>query len=237
MSLKNIDENIPSNAVFVLDDDQGWISLLRHSGEEVDIVNAARVSFGKFRDEMNEKDEALLKFLIEEEHFAPLEHITFTFLVHCPLFVRSHWHRHRTFSYNEISRRYTEVGLSFYTPKKFRIQSTDNKQASEDDKCLDPELSATISKSIKETNESLLKSYYDLLKAGVCREQARGILPQNMMTTYYATVNFRNLLHFLKLRMNKHAQYEIRQYANAIYNIIKPLYPHVMEAFDKGLIK
>lgn len=186
---------------------------------------------------MNEKDEALLKFLINEKHFAPLEHITFTFLVHCPLFVRSQWMRHRTFSYNEISRRYTEVGMEVYTPTKFRVQSTDNKQASIDNEYIDDALGETAHTIIKEANEQLLKIYNDLLAAGVCREQARGILPQNMMTTFYCTGNFRNLLHFLSLRMDKHAQFEIRQYANAIYNIIKPLYPNVMEAFDSGLIK
>lgn len=95
MSLNSV--NIaPENAKFVLDKNQGWIALLRNSGKEADIVNAARVSFGKFRTEMNEKDVTLLKFLIDEEHFAPLEHITMTFLVHCPLYVRGQWHRHRT---------------------------------------------------------------------------------------------------------------------------------------------
>lgn len=227
----------PENAVHVLDNGQGWIALLRRSGEEVDIVNAARVSFGKMRAEMNDKDEHLLKFLIDEGHFAPLEHITFTFLVHCPLFVRGQWHRHRTWSYNEISRRYTEVDMELYTPKKFRVKSTDNKQASDDSTFLDEDMTRTASSMISEANETLLKVYNELLKSGVCREQARGILPQNMMTTFYATVNFRNLLHFLSLRMDKHAQWEIRQYANAIYKIIQPFYPHVMEAFDKGLIR
>ncbi len=236
MSLNSV--NIaPDNAVHVLDNDQGWIALLRHSGEEVDIVNAARVSFGKMRTKMNEADVKLLNFLIKEGHFAPLEHITFTFLVHCPLFVRSQWHRHRSWSYNEISRRYTEVDMELYTPTKFRIQSTDNKQASKDNEFIDGELSKIASKSIDEINKSLLKTYNDLLNIGVCREQARGILPQNMMTTYYASTDLRNLLHFLFLRMDAHAQWEIRQYANAIYKIIEPLYPNVMAAFNNGMIK
>lgn len=236
MSLNSV--NIaPENAIHVLDNDQGWIALLRNSGKEVDIVNAARVSFGKMRHEMAEQDVKLLNFLIKEGHFAPLEHITFTFLVHCPLFVRGQWHRHRTWSYNEISRRYTEVDMEIYTPNKFRLQSTDNKQASKDNEFVDEEFAKIASNSIKEVNEQLLNAYNDLLKAGVCREQARGILPQNMMTTFYATVNLRNLLHFLSLRMDSHAQWEIRQYANAIYRIIEPLYPNVMKAFNNGLIK
>lgn len=235
MSLESV--NIaPENSIHVLDDGQGWISLLRHSGEEVDIVNAARVSFGKLRTEMNEKDEALLQFLINEKHFAPLEHITFTFLIHCPLFVRGQWHRHRTWSYNEISRRYTEVDMELYTPSKFRVQSTNNKQASDDNVFIDNDSSVTARSMIKEINDQLLKIYNELLNAGVCREQARSILPQSMMTTFYGTCNLRNLLHFLSLRMDKHAQWEIRQYANAIHQMLVPLYPNVMKAFDEGRI-
>jgi thymidylate synthase (FAD) len=229
----------PEDAVHVLDEGQGWIALLRKSGEEVDIVNAARVSFGKMRTEMNDKDVALLKFLIDEKHFAPFEHITFTFLVHCPLFVRSQWHRHRTMSYNEISRRYTEVDMELYAPTKFRKQATDNKQSSLDDEFIDPSAEKAAASMIKNAHELLLTVYNTLLKAtdGVCREQARGILPQNMMTTFYATVNFRNLLHFLSLRMDKHAQWEIRQYANAIHDMLVPMFPNVMKAFDEGRIK
>ena len=225
----------PENAKFVLDNNQGWIALLRHSGEEIDIVNAARVSFGKFRTEFNDKDKILLNFLISEEHFAPLEHETMTFLVHCPLFVRGQTMRHRTFSYNEISRRYTEVDMELYTPEKFRVQSGDNKQASIDNQYIQQNEAARI--IMDNTNKLTLKTYNELLKLGVCREQARGILPQNMMTTFYMTGNLRNVLHFLSLRMDKHAQYEIRQYANAMHDILKEIYPNVIDSFDKGLIK
>ena len=234
MSLESV--NIaPADAKFVLDNNQGWVALLRNSGKEADIVNAARVSFGKFRTEMNERDITLLKFLIDEEHFAPLEHITMTFLVHCPLFVRGQWHRHRTASYNEISRRYTEIDMELYTPELYRIQSTDNKQASEDNEYIENNEDA---KNVMRTaNEAALNVYNKLLEMGVCREQARSILPQNMMTTFYCTMNLRNCLHFLGLRMDKHAQWEIRQYANAIHDMLVEHYPNVMEAFDKGLIK
>lgn len=234
MSLNSV--NIaPENAKFVLDNGKGWVALLRNSGKEADIVNAARVSFGKFRTEMNEKDITLLKFLIDEEHFAPLEHITMTFLVHCPLYVRSQWMRHRTSSYNEISRRYTEVDMELYTPSHYREQSTDNKQASIDNEFL--ECSDEAEKIIQEANDKALETYNKLLSMGVCREQARGVLPQNMMTTFYCTMNLRNVLHFLSLRMDKHAQWEIRVYANAIHDILMEHYPNVIDAFDKGLIK
>ena len=225
----------PENAKYVLDNNQGWIALLRHSGEEIDIVNAARVSFGKLKKEFDDKDRVLLKFLIDEEHFAPLEHETMTFLIHCPLYVRGQLMRHRTFSYNEISRRYTEVDMELYTPEKYRIQSKNNKQASEDDQFV--EHNEAIKMTMELANKQALEHYNYLLINGVCREQARGVLPQNMMTTFYMTGNLRNFLHFLSLRMDKHAQWEIRQYANAMHEFIKDIYLTVIEAFNNGQIK
>ena len=224
----------PENAKFVLDNDQGWVALIDRMGEEIKAVNAARVSFGKMRNNFNDKDKSLLKFLIDEEHFAPLEHITMTFLVHCPIYVRSQWMRSRTSSYNEISRRYTEVDMELYTASQYRSQSTDNKQASIDDEFL--KCSDEAEKIMQEANDRALESYEKLLSMGVCREQARGVLPQNMMTTFYCTMNLRNVLHFLSLRMDKHAQWEIRVYANAMHDMLVEYYPNVMEAFDKGLI-
>ena len=225
----------PEDARFVLDNNEGWISLIRHSGQEIDIVNAARVSFGKLKTKFDEKDRVLLDFLIQEKHFAPLEHITLSFLIHCPLYVRGQWHRHRTASYNEISRRYTEVDMELYTPENYRKQSANNKQSSIDNDFLSE--SAKCEKLMREANDNALKTYEKLLELGVCREQARGILPQNMMTTFYCTMNLRNALHFLSLRMDSHAQWEIRQYANEMHDILAQYYPNVIAAFDKGLIK
>lgn len=224
----------PEDAKFVLDNNQGWIALIDRMGEEIKAVNAARVSFGKYKTEFDDKDATLLNFLIDEQHYAPLEHITLTFLVHCPLFVRGQWHRHRTWSYNEISRRYTEVDIELYEPTEFRIQSSDNKQASIDNAFI--EKNEDAKKAVKSASAYALSTYNKLLEFGVCREQARGILPQNMFTTFYATVNMRNLLHFLGLRMDEHAQKEIREYANAIHDILQPIYPNIIKAFDEGRI-
>ena len=225
----------PENAKFVLDNNQGWVALIDRMGEEIKAVNSARVSFGKFKTEFDEKDATLLNFLIDEKHFAPLEHITMTFLVHCPLYVRGQWHRHRAASYNEISRRYTEMDMELYTPVNYRIQSENNKQASIDNNHF--ENSDDIAKAMKEYNDYTVKFYEELLEKGVCREQARGVLPQNMMTTFYCTMNMRNALHFLSLRMESHAQWEIRVYANAIHDILKEYYPNIIKAFDEGRIK
>ena len=219
----------PENHVKVLDG-QGWVGLIDHLGSEATIVNAARVSFGKLKKEIDERDVTLLHYLIDNKHTSPLEHLVFTFSIHCPLFIRGQWHRHRTWSYNEISRRYTEVDLEFYTPPKLRRQAETNRQASVDS----PDFEDTaLRKMIAEHNERSLALYNSLLEAGVCREQARGVLPQNMMVTFWGTVNLNNLLHFLELRDSEHAQWEIREYAKAIKKLIKPIIPNVASYFEK----
>ena len=219
----------PAEHVKVLDG-QGWVGLIDCLGTETTIVNAARVSFGKLKSEMDERDVVLLNYLIENRHTSPLEHIVFTFSVHCPLFVRGQWHRHRTWSYNEISRRYTEIDMEFYTPRALRRQAENNRQAS----VADPDFKAPeLTAAIDAHNKASLELYEKLLASGVCREQARGVLPQNMMVTFWGTVDLSNLLHFLELRDSDHAQWEIREYAIAIKKLIKPYIPHVAAYFEK----
>ena len=221
----------PANHVKVLGG-QGWIGLIDHLGTESTIVNAARVSFGKLKTEMDDRDVKLLEYLIANKHTSPLEHMVFTFSIHCPLFVRGQWHRHRTWSYNEISRRYTEVDMEFYTPENLRRQAESDRQAS----VADPEFEgAELQQAIAAHNQASFELYEKLLASGVCREQARGVLPQNMMVTFWGTVDLSNLLHFLELRDSEHAQWEIREYARAIKKLIKPIIPNVAKYFeDKG---
>lgn len=221
----------PENHAKVLDG-QGWVGLIDHLGTESTVVNAARVSFGKLKKTMDERDVALLDYLLENKHTSPLEHVVFTFSVHCPLFVRGQWHRHRTWSYNEISRRYTEIDMEFYTPKALRRQSENNRQASFADENFDD---AALRERIVEHHRCSLDLYNHLLESGVCREQARGVLPQNMMVTFWGTVDLANLLHFLQLRDSAHAQQEIREYAVAIRELIRPLVPNVMDYYDRKM--
>lgn len=218
----------PKNHVKVLGG-QGWVGLIDHLGTESTLVNAARVSFGKMKDSMDEKDIVLLDYLIENKHTSPLEHVVFTFSVHCPLFIRGQWHRHRTWSYNEISRRYTEIDMEFYTPPKIRQQAKIDRQASVEVDFDDSEIRAKIDKH----NKDSFALYNKLLDAGVCREQARGVLSQNMMVTFWATVNLSNLIHFLDLRDSEHAQWEIREYAIAIKKLIKPIVPNVFNTLKR----
>lgn len=221
----------PTNHIKVLDGGQGWVGLIDHMGTESTVTNAARVSFGRMKTTFDEKDEVLLKFLIDNKHLTPLEHVKFQFSVHCPLFVRGQWHRHRAgWSYNEISRRYTEVDMEFYVPENFRIQSDNNKQASVENSQIENNKEAyeQYNKIVKDC----YSAYEKLLELGVCKEQARGILPQTMFTTFWATVDLRNLLHFIELRDDEHAQKEIREYARAMKELIRPYVPHVVEYFE-----
>lgn len=221
----------PTNHIKVLDGGQGWIGLIDHMGTEATITNAARVSFGKMKENFDEKDEKLLKYLIENKHLTPLEHVKFTFSVHCPLFVRGQWHRHRSWVFNEISRRYTEVDMEYYIPEKFRIQSENNKQASvANSEVQDNEMAFKIYDDIVKKSAM---AYEKLLELGVCKEQARGVLPQTMFTTFWATVDLRNLIHFIELRDDDHAQIEIREYAKAMKELIRPYVPHVVEYMEK----
>lgn len=216
--------NIPPTRHVKVLGGQGWVGLLDSMGSEVTIVNAARVSFGKLREVMDEKDEKLLRYLLEHRHTSPFEHVVFTFSVHCPLFVRSQWQRHRTWSYNEISRRYTEVDIELYVPPVVREQAESNRQASVEPVRVDQ---VTARQLIVAQNRAALEAYNHLLDLGVCREQARGVLPQNLMTTFWATVDLHNLISFLELRDSESAQWEIRQYAVAIKDLIRPQLPRV----------
>jgi thymidylate synthase (FAD) len=144
--------------------------------------------------------------------------------------------RHRTWKFNEISRRYTEENITFYNPTNFRTQHVSDRQASNRDES-NPEIihSHTLYPVVKAStlqrkhSEYSLQVYEDMINNGVCREQARGVLPQNMMTTYWATVDLSNLIKFLALRDDDHAQWEIAVYAKAIKRLITPYLPNIAE--------
>jgi len=167
------------------------------------------------------------------------EHGGITFRCVVPLFVRSQHHRHRTWSYNEISRRYTEVNLQFYEPKSFRTQHKSNRQASNDEDLINPELqhclrTRKISDHVRAHHIQSLQLYDTMIGSGVCREQARGVLPQNLYTTYYASANLSNIIKFIELRDKPEAQQEIRVLAKAMKKFLKREFPHTAEAMEAG---
>ena len=225
---------------FLYDDGIGSVELVDYMGSDLTIVNSARVSFGKHKDGLDTRDEKLISYLIKNKHTSTLEHNVVTFRFCVPLFVRSQHHRHRTWSYNEISRRYTDVDIRFYEPEAFRTQHESNRQASNEE-TIDPLISyprqsysaMSASATVREHSRISLALYERLVEAGVCREQARGVLPQNMYTEYYGTVNLNNLLKFIDLRMHTGAQWEIQQVANACLEIATQLWPISVTSYRK----
>ena len=228
------------NSITLYNDGIGKVEYVEHMGSDLTVVNSARVSFGKHKEELDEKDKKLISYLIRHKHTSTLEHNVMTFRFCVPLFVRSQHHRHRTWSYNEISRRYTESDIRFYEPNHLRTQHKSNRQASNIDG-VDPLVNYprhlypvhTATSVIKEHNRVSLELYESLLEAGVCREQARGVLPQNMYTEYYGTVNMNNLLKFVGLRTHDGAQWEIQQVAMACLQLAECRWPITIGAYKE----
>jgi len=223
-------------------DGVGAVEYVEHMGCDLSVVNAARVSFGKHKEELNAKDKRLIKYLIKHRHTSTLEHNVVTFRFTVPLFVRSQHHRHRTWSYNEISRRYTDVDIRFYEPKSFRTQHRSNRQASNENDLIDPSILTLVghenfpvnlpaSQALYKHHINSIVLYEKMISAGICREQARGVLPQNMYTQYYGTCNLNNLLKFIDLRTHEGAQWETQKLAEGCLEIATELWPVTVKSY------
>ena len=230
--------------IHLYDDDIGRVQYISHMGDDVTVVNAARVSFGRQKHTLDARDRKLIRYLIAHRHTSTLEHCVLTYKFVVPLYIRSQHHRHRTWSYNEISRRYTDKDLQFYCPKEFRTQHKSNRQASNPDELANPYLwkepetrlvpafHPRASETYREHCAHSLRLFNELVNKGVCREQARGVLPQTLYTEYYGTVNLNNLIKFVSLRIHDGAQWEIVQVAKACLEIAKDLFPITISAFE-----
>lgn len=197
-------------------------------GDDLTVVNSARISFGGESQVLEERDKKLIKYLADNEHMSPFEHNTLTVIIECPLYIRSQIHRHRTFSYNEVSRRYTSDGVEFYIPDTVRKQAASNRQASEGE--LDPISANTAIAIMKVQHEQAFDAFNDMLALGVPREQARGVLPQNLMTKFYMTGNLRNWMHFVRLRIDNHAQAEVQEIGKQVLAILESKFPEAVKA-------
>jgi thymidylate synthase (FAD) len=226
---------IYNKRIEIYEDGIGQVDYVSHMGSDLTVVNSARVSFGVEKDELDERDKKLIKYLISHKHTSTLEHNLITFRFTVPLFVRSQHHRHRTWSYNEISRRYTDVNIKFYEPQGFRTQHKSNRQASNADELINPILScgSDCDEMVGLHHQMCLDLYNRMIEAGVCREQARGVLPQNLYTEYYGTSNLSNLLKFIDLRTHVGAQWEIQKVAEACLEIATDLFPETVGAYRK----
>ena len=191
------------------------------------IVQSARVSYGQGTT-TSRGDRGLIRYLMRNWHTTPFEMVEFKFHMKMPLFIARQHMRHRTASINEISARYSEMKDEFFVPEEFRCQASVNRQGSEGV----IKNNENVVEFLSEHNHHSHEQYSSMLtEDSVCREQARMILPQTMYTEFYWKINLHNLLHYLRLRMDPHAQEEIRDYAQAVYSLIKPHIPYTIEAF------
>ena len=220
--------------VDIYDDNIGCVELIDFMGDDQRAVASARVSLARDTEtldrDMNERDLKLMRFLIREHHTSPFEHSTATMRIVCPLFCRAQIMRHRTFSFNEVSRRYTAEDLQFYIPSKLRKQAKKNLQCSTNEEIEDFGLYDLYGQN---TNYCLA-NFNKLIEGGVSREQARMILPQSMYTTFWMTGNLLNWVKFLKLRLDEHTQHETRSVARGVYMCLANVFPLTMQEMLKS---
>lgn len=222
--------------------DHGYVKLVNNMGSELDIVNAARVSFEKEVSSLDDKDVRLLEFLIEHKHDSTLRHNVMTFEVYAPLMVARQWYKHAVGSahlddqlgWNESSRRYVTENEVFYIPTVAEWRSVPDNKKQGSGGPVNSEVGAKCLQRLRASVERGIRDYEDALKDGVAPEQARLLLPAYAMYVRWRwTASLNSVLHFLSLRMKKDSQYEIREYANAVYTITHQLYPNATAFWQK----
>ena len=216
--------------------DKGFVRLIDVMGDDHAIVQAARVSYGSGTKQVHQ-DRGLIRYLLRHLHTTPLEMVEFKFHIKLPIFVARQWIRHRTANVNEYSGRYSEMKDEFYVPApdQIRAQSDTNKQGRAED-AFAPEEAARIRSTMEQTQEKLYGEYQELLQTDLAREVARINLPVSNYTEWYWKIDLHNLFHFLNLRMDAHAQYEIRVYGEVIAEIVKQAVPIAYEAFEDYIL-
>lgn len=229
------DDSLPKHLVSQTDllDKQevssGFVNLIDVMGNDLTVVNAARVSFGKRSESLEDRDERLISYLLKHEHTSPFRHGFFTFHIKAPIFVLRQWGKHQVgCSWNEISLRYIKHNMGFWSPSSWRGKPADSvKQGSGaeiNDQC-------EAQKVYSDALATAEQSYNRLIELGVCNEQARAILPMSLMTEFWWTASLQAVLRFLDLRLAKDAQSEIRDYAEAVEKIVHSKYPVVLNAW------
>ncbi|MBX3096583.1 MAG: FAD-dependent thymidylate synthase [Fimbriimonadaceae bacterium] len=214
--------------------DKGFVRLVDYLGNDERIVQAARVSYGSGTKSFRQ-DRALIHYLLRNDHTSPFEQVILTFHCKMPIFVARQWVRHRTARLNEISGRYSIMKDEFYVPSvdQMRGQSEDNKQARSEDVVAD---GGRMIDQMAEDQRQLYKHYQDMVAGGLAREIARANLPLSLYTEWYWQIDLHNLMRFLHLRMDSHAQYEIRVFAEAMAQCAKAVAPMAYEAFEEHIV-
>ena len=210
----------------------GFVRLDSAMADDLSVANSARVSFAKSSTELTDADKGLINFLMRERHGTPFEHNAFRFHVKCPIFVAREWFRHRIGSFNEFSARYSEVPNEFFVPEPGEVRRQTGKPGAYTFEPVGKDVAEAAIAKIEQANADAYGVYRELIDAGVAKELARAVLPVSMFTQFYWTVNARSLMNFLSLRMHETAQYDIRQYANAAFELAKECMPVTFDAWE-----
>jgi len=220
---------IPDNTIRVLD--HGFVRLDDAMADDLSVVNGARVSFARHKDELDDSDQGLIRFLMRERHGTPFEHNAFRFHVRCPIFVAREWFRHRVGAFNEFSLRYARATDDFYVPEPEDVRTQIGKPGAYSFEPVSDELAETTREELRAVYEAAYRTYEQLVEQGVARELARSVLPVGAYTEFYWTVNARSLMNFLSLRNSETAQREIRRYAEACERFLEEQMPVTYAAF------
>jgi thymidylate synthase (FAD) len=225
-------EVLAENSIRVLD--HGFVRLDAAMADDLSVVNGARVSFARHKEEMDESDEGLIRFLMRDRHGTPFEHNSFRFHIRTPIFVAREWFRHRIGSFNEFSMRYARATDEFYVPEPEDVRTQTGKPGAYSFEEVTPDVAETTREELKAVYESAYQTYERLVELGVARELARCVLPVGAYTEFYWTVNARALMNFLSLRASETAQREIRRYAEACELFFAEKMPVTHAAFVAG---
>jgi thymidylate synthase (FAD) len=220
---------IPENSIPVLD--HGFVRLDAAMADDLSVVNGARVSFARHKEELDDADAGLIRFLMRDRHGTPFEHNAFRFHIRCPIFVAREWFRHRIGSFNEFSMRYAKATDDFYVPEPDDVRSQVGKPGAYSFEPVEPELAERTRDELRAVYEAAYETYTRLVEQGVARELARSVLPVGAYTEFYWTVNARALMNFVSLRAAETAQREIQRYAQAVEQFLAAKMPITYEAF------
>jgi len=227
-----VEQTVSEDTIQVLD--HGFVRLDDAMASDLSVVNAARVSFARRKETMEDADAGLIRFLMRERHGTPFEHNAFRFHIRAPIFVAREWFRHRVGSFNEFSLRYARATDDFYVPEAEDVRSQVGKPGAYTFEQVPPELAERTREELRAVYEHAYETYERLVEAGVAREVARSALPVGAYTQFYWTVNARALMNFVSLRNSEFAQLEIRRYAEAVEALFAEQMPVTHAAFVAG---
>jgi thymidylate synthase (FAD) len=211
--------------------DHGFVRLDDAMASDLSVVNAARVSFARRKEVLDESDEGLIRFLMRDRHGTPFEHNAFRFHIRAPIFVAREWMRHRVGSFNEFSMRYAKATDDFYVPEAEDVRTQVGKPGAYSFDPVAPELAEQTREELRSLYDRAYATYQRLVELGIARELARSVMPVGAYTEFYWTVNARSLMNFVSLRAAETAQREIRRYADACERFLAERMPVTYDAF------